>query len=417
LCCDDFDLAAVESLSRMRYGGKRFLVVHDDSGPAAHSEVAAAVDRLRACSGLEVLLLRRPVREGGKPGALNYVLAETGHLYESFLLCDNDSTAVDAGALEKAMTYMADDSIAVVQCRSVAVESPRYCSVNRLLAQSVNIFHLFLAIYSRFGWRPFIGHNALLRTRAVREAGGFTPGYFSDDLDLTVRLNLLGYSVAYASEIHIGEKHPPNYGALRRRSYKWAYGCVQVLRLHGGAVVRSRRLRFAEKFAFFQFAGFYVGQTVLLAYLALTFLVAPLVLGEYPFDPLVNVVAGTLILLIIFLPSLTYMLKSRALRGGGRSLLLCGLIYGATDFSCARGVIDCLRRRERQWIPSNAPVANGNPQRFLVAEACFGLALLCVPLFSVPAVLYMPCTYLFVGKFLFGPAMSVLYDDNRTAWP
>lgn len=413
LCCNDFDAEALESLTRLRYGGTVYLVVHDDSAPAAHAAIDAAVERLRAGTEIEILLLRRPVRDGGKPGALNYVLAETGHLYECFLLCDNDSTAVDEDAIEKAMAYMASPGVAVVQCRSVAVESPSYCTVNRLLAQSVNIFHLFLTIYARFGWRPFIGHNAILRTHVVREAGGFTPDYFSDDLDLTVRLNLRGYSVAYASEIHFGEKHPPSYDALRRRSYKWAYGCVQVLREHGWGVLWSRRLRIAEKLAFFQFAGFYVGQTILLGYLALTFLVAPFVFGGYPFDVGLGVIAGTVILLVIFLPSVSYLLKSRRLRGSVRALVLCGLIYGATDFSCARGVLDALRRRKRQWIPSNAPIAI-RKSRAPAAEACFGLALLSVPLLTMPAVLYMPCSYLFVGKFLFGPAMSVLYDDEKT---
>jgi cellulose synthase/poly-beta-1,6-N-acetylglucosamine synthase-like glycosyltransferase len=412
LCCNDFDAGALESLTTLRYGGRLVLVIHDDSAPAAHATIDAEVERLRAVAGVEILLLRRPVREGGKPGALNYVLAETGDLYESFLLCDNDSTTVDEHAIERAMAYMADPSVAVVQCRSVAIDSASYCTVNRLLAPSVNIFHLFLATYARFGWLPFIGHNAVLRTRAVQEAGGFTPDYFSDDLDLTVRLNLRGHSVAYASEIHFGEKHPPSYDALRRRSYKWAYGCIQVLREHGWAVLTSRRLRLAEKLAFFQFAGFYVGQTVLLGYLALTFLVAPIVLQEYPFDAVMAMIAGTLILFVIFLPSLSYLVKSRRLRGNGRSLLLCGLIYGGTDFSCARGVLDALRRRKRQWIPSNAPTASRNTGA-LWGEASFGLALLCVPLMTVPAALYMPCSYLFVGKFLFGPAMSVLYDDDK----
>jgi 1,2-diacylglycerol 3-beta-glucosyltransferase len=412
LCCNDFDAGALESLTRLRYRGTVYLVVHDDSAAANHARIDAAVERLRADAPMAVVLLRRPVREGGKPGALNYVLAETGHLYEYFLLCDNDSTAVDGDAIEKAMAYTADPSVGAVQCRSIAVDSPTYCTVNRLLAQSVNIFHLFLATYSRFGWSPFIGHNAILSTQAVRDAGGFTPDYFSDDLDLTVRLNLRGYSVAYAPEIHFGEKHPPSYDSLRRRSYKWAYGCVQVLRAHGWAVLSSRKLRFAEKLAFFQFSGFYVGQTILLGYLALTFLVAPFVLARYDFDVPLGVVAGTVILLVIFLPSFSYLLKSRRLRGSGRSLLLCGLIYGATDFSCAHGVLDAVRRRKRQWIPSNAPTAIRG-HRTLVGEACFGLALLSVPLLTVPAVLYMPCSYLFVGKFLFGPAMSLLYDDDK----
>src|SRR5438552_2195725 len=102
---------------------------------------------------------------------------------------------------------------------SVAVDSPEYSPVNRLLSRSINAFHVFFSVQSKFGWQPFIGHNAFLRLRAVREVGGFTPGFFSDDLDLTVRLNLKGYGVVYAPEIRIGEKHLPSYTSFRKRSY------------------------------------------------------------------------------------------------------------------------------------------------------------------------------------------------------
>ena len=87
-----------------------------------------------------------------------------------------------------------------MQFRNVAVVDPNTCSVNRLLSRSIDAFNVFLTAYSRFGWQPFVGHNALLKTGAVMAVGGFTPGFFSDDLDLTVRLNLRGYKVAYAAE-------------------------------------------------------------------------------------------------------------------------------------------------------------------------------------------------------------------------
>src|SRR2546422_4712566 len=50
----------------------------------------------------------------------------------------------------------------------------------------------------------------------------------------------------------------------------------------------------------------------------------------------------------------------------------------------------------------------------LLPEALYGALLLCVPALSFPALMYLPCSYLFAGKFLFGPAISVLYDDHAT---
>ena len=412
LCCDDLDIEALESLAKLHYDGTLYLIIHDDS--KSHStrvQVDATAQRLRGQKKWEVMVLRRPLREGGKPGALNYVLEQTAHLYEYFLLCDNDSTAQDCLTIEKALPYFQDENVAIVQCRSVAVDSPEYSPVNRLLSRSINAFHVFFSVQSKFGWQPFIGHNAFLRTRAVREVGGFTPGFFSDDLDLTVRLNLKGYVVAYAPEIWIGEKHPPSYTSFRKRSYKWAYGCMQTLKAHAASVLTSPRFSLAEKLSFFQFAGFYVGQTVLLLYLAVTFLIVPLFMSNYPMSLTASLIAGSVIIALIYLPTLVYFAKEKKLTDSLYSLVAFGLVYGATDFSCARGVWDCLWNRDKEWIPTNCK-SQGHSNVGLVAEAFYGTLLLSVPALSFPALMYLPCAYLFAGKFLFGPALSVLYDDD-----
>lgn len=190
LCCDDLDRDALFSLVSLNYRGRLHLVIHDDSVSATQrKEVDQAVQELRRRTDYEVLLLRRPTKEG----VTNYVLLQTAYLFEYFLLCDNDSTALDPRAIEKALPYFENPRIAIVQFRNVAVVDPNTCSVNRLLSRSIDAFNVFLTAYARLGWQPFVGHNALLKTAAVMLAGGFTLGFFSDDLDLTVRLNLGGY--------------------------------------------------------------------------------------------------------------------------------------------------------------------------------------------------------------------------------
>jgi hypothetical protein len=264
---------------------------------------------------------------------------------------------------------------------------------------------------------PFIGHNALLRTQSVRDVGGLTPDFFSDDLDLTVRLNLAGFRIAYAPDIEMGEKHPPSYTAFRKRSYKWAYGCVQTLRAHWWSVLRAPQFSFAEKLSFFQFAGFYCLQALLLAYLCFTLLAVPFgALGMFVPALIPSLIVGTVLVGLVYAPLLSFYLKAPAARRRGwlMTLALCGLVYGGTDFSVFRGVIDALRRRRRAWIPTNRVSATAvDPALF--AEAAFGIALLAVPIVYLPELLYMPCWFLFAGKFLFGPALSLVYRDNPDA--
>lgn len=414
LCCGDLDCSALFSLASLTYRGKLYLIVHDDCTSAAQrKEVDKAVEKLRRKSNHEVLLFRRPTKEGGKPGATNYVLAQTTHLFEYFLLCDNDSTALDPLTIEKALPYFQDPKIAIVQCRSVGVVDTNTCYVNRLLSRSIDAFHVFLTTYSRFGWQPFVGHNALLRTEAVREVGGFTPGFFSDDLDLTVRLNLRGYKVAYAPEIQFGEKHPGNHSSYRRRSYKWAYGCVQTLRAHWSGVLKSKQLSLAEKWSFFLFSGFYVGQTALLLYLCAVFLVGPFFLTGYTVNVNTAFFAGSLIILLTFLPVMAYFAKDPVRQGSAGAVAMCGLVYGTTDFPTARGVWDCLRGRKSGWTPTNVR-STDRLSWSLWGEALFGMTLLCMPLLTNFPMIYFPCFYLFAGKFLFGPVISVLYNEEQS---
>jgi 1,2-diacylglycerol 3-beta-glucosyltransferase len=420
LCCDDADWSALASLASLSYPGRLRLVIHDDSRKApSRFDVDQMAARLAEMREWDVQVLRRPMKTGGKAGAVNYVLERTGDLYEYFLLCDNDSTVLDRNTLQDALKHVAHDRTAVVQFRSVPVADPGYCAANSRLAESIGAFHAFLTPAAKYGWMPFIGHNALLRTSAVRTVGGLTPDFFSDDLDLTVRLNLSGFRVVYAPEITMGEKHPPSYTAFRKRSYKWAYGCVQTLRAHWWNVIASPRFSIAEKLSFFQFAGFYLLQCVLLAYLCFSLVAVPAgVLGEFSPDRTTSLLVGTVLVGLVYAPLLSFYLKTAANRRRGWvvTLALCGLVYGGTDFSVFRGVTDALRRCRRQWIPTNGVAATAvDPTLFV--EALLGVVLLAVPLLYMPEQLYLPCWYLFAGKFMFGPALSLFYrDDPYDAW-
>lgn len=414
LCCDDADWSALESLTLLSYRGPLFLVIHDDSrDERARATVDLMASSLATRRDWDVHVLRRPNKAGGKAGAVNYALDQTAHLYDYFLLCDNDSTVLDPDTIQRALAYMESSEAGAVQFRSVPVADPGYCGANRRLAESIGAFHAFLAPAARYGWMPFIGHNALLRTGAVQEVGGLTPGFFSDDLDLTVRLNLAGFRIAYAPEIEMGEKHPPSYTAFRKRSYKWAYGCVQTLRAHWWSVLTAPQFSFAEKLSFFQFAGFYGLQCVLLAYLCFALLAVPFgALGTFVPALVPSLIVGTVLVGLVYAPLLSFYLKTAANRRRGwvSTLVLCGLVYGGTDFSVFRGVTDALRRRRRAWIPTNGVSATAvDPALF--GEAAFGLMLLSVPIIYLPEMLYLPCWFLFAGKFLFGPALSLVYRD------
>ncbi|KAL2191949.1 hypothetical protein L209DRAFT_86213 [Thermothelomyces heterothallicus CBS 203.75] len=89
---------------------------------------------------------------------------------------------------------------------------------------------------------PFVGHNALLRWRALQDAAAYTDeedGYekywseshVSEDFDLSLRLQVAGYTLRYASYTGEGFKEGVSltvYDELARWE-KYAYGCNELL--------------------------------------------------------------------------------------------------------------------------------------------------------------------------------------------
>lgn len=122
--------------------------------------------------------------------------------------------------------------------------------------------------------------------------------------------------------------------------------------------------------------------------------------------------AGSLIILTTFLPVLAYFAKDAVRAGSAGAVVMCGLVYGTTDFPTARGVWDCLIGRKSQWTPTNARSQN-NHSWGVLGEALFGL-LLCVPLATNFLMIYFPCFYLFAGSlFSVLPFPFCTMSENR----
>jgi cellulose synthase/poly-beta-1,6-N-acetylglucosamine synthase-like glycosyltransferase len=419
LCCEDVDEEALGSLCRVRYGGPLFIVVHDDSRSEAGLErVGRIVERLEERHGRPIVLLRRPARTGGKPGAVNFVLRRAGWMFRYFVLCDNDSIALDPCFVPKALARLEDPQVAAVQFHTRGVCAPGSGPLQRRLARAIDAFDVFMRSYARFGLTPFLGHNAMLRTRDVLARGGLTEGFFSDDIDLTLRLALGGSRVVYAPDIEFGEHHPPSFGAFLVRCRKWAYGCMQVLGRHLGTVLRSPALTRREKIWFLEFAGFYLAQALLIPYLVLSYVLLPCLGGTEGNGPMAGVLFGTLVLLGILAPTLALSLADRRLREWPALAWSCVLVYGGGALAGTLGVIDAFGAAAREWIPTNQ-IGGATPgvARLLRLQAAFGALLFVVPLLLAPDLLLAPSAYLFISVFLFSPLVALAYRTGEGEAP
>lgn len=89
------------------------------------------------------------------------------------------------------------------------------------------------------GWPIELGGTGLCVTaRALREAGGWS-GSFTEDLDLTVRLLLVGHRVEYLFDTIIWDEKPINLRSAVGQRRRWAVGRTQVRRRRGPKLWRA----------------------------------------------------------------------------------------------------------------------------------------------------------------------------------
>ena len=415
LTAGDFDPEAMDSLLYLRSDGALRFIVHDDGDDAdARRHMAERIEHHPERARWEVAVWHRPERTGGKAGAVNWVVERLDPRWPLLLLCDSDSIALEPDALAHGAAEFADPEVAVVQFRNVGHAGPSESGVTARLAPAIDVFDAFATPQADWGYLPFFGHNALLRADDLRKLGGLTPGFFSDDLDLSVRLTLAGRRIVCRGDIAFAEKHPSDWAAFRKRARKWAYGCMQVVRTRLKAILGARGIPFAHRVGMLEFMFFYPAQALLVAGLALGQLVLPWLLPSGPAPPGFTL-AGALVLGAVFAPTLAWAIRARRLADWPALAWACALVYGGSILSTVRGVLDAGSGRARAWVPTNlaelrpaVPVAGW-------LEASLGLALLAIPWWLGGTALAFPATYVFAAVLAFSPITFTGYRERAPA--
>jgi cellulose synthase/poly-beta-1,6-N-acetylglucosamine synthase-like glycosyltransferase len=417
LCCNDLDKEAVESILSCRYESLVKLIIHDDSTNHQYaSEVTQFIEEMRGKYSTEIILVRRSARTGGKPGALNNVFTRYHKDFDYFFICDSDSYITDPDFLNKSLPYFRDSGVALVQLRNLGVTKKEDGVPYKLLSLSIDYWDIFTYFLSGFGWTPFLGHNALIKSEVIEKVGWFSPDQFADDIDFSVKLYLGGYRIVYAREVVCGERHPTTYRALRKRTYKWSFGCTQILRKWWMSIITSKKVSFNEKATFFLTVGFYPLQTLLLVYLFIFYWLLPFNQGIQTNLAALGVYA-ILILYFTFFPSFVYFLKSGKARDWLKTAPLWGLTYGSEDFVIANALLGCIIRpkRQRLWEPTNSALEVNRKHLFVsILEVLFGISILLVPALKNPILIVLPTTILFSAKFICNPVLHKFFP--RSTW-
>ena len=264
----------LESLVQADYDPERLQIIpiNDRSSDAT----AKVVDRFAARYPRLIKPLHRTHYEGvdapgGKPAALQYAMElATG---EVILLFDADYIPA-RGLIQMLAAPFCDPQIGAVMGRVVP-----YNSGGSLLAglltlersagyQVSQMAHFNAGLSAQFG-----GTVGGVRKSALEAVGGWNTASLTEDTDVTCRLLLNGWKVAYVNRAECYEEVPERWAVRKRQLMRWVMGHTECFHTYAGATASSPYLTRTERWdALFTLACYFTAPAVVLGWLGSVYL-------------------------------------------------------------------------------------------------------------------------------------------------
>jgi cellulose synthase/poly-beta-1,6-N-acetylglucosamine synthase-like glycosyltransferase len=220
-------LRAVASLDYP--SGQLQIQVLDDSTDST-SELARRLVKRYLAVGMNIQLLHRDRRAGYKAGALVEGLkTATG---EFIALLDADFVP-GKDWLKQTIPYFRDQKVGFIQTRWAF--SNRNENLITRMASLVMDAHFVVEQTARVGaglLTNFNGAAGVWRRAAIEAAGGWQADTLTEDLDLSLRAQILGWKAMYLPRVYVPSQSPDQIGAYKNQQYRWVKGTAQVGRKH-----------------------------------------------------------------------------------------------------------------------------------------------------------------------------------------
>ena len=246
----------------------------DDSTDATREIVAARVARWRT-AGINVTQLCRSNRAGYKAGALSEGLAVAHAEYIAIFDADFVPTP---NFLRRAMPHLMNDArLGFVQARWGHLN--RNASLlTRLQALWID-GHFMVEQFARdrCGFLlNFSGTAGVWRRAAIDDAGGWSAGTLTEDLDLSYRAELRGWQARVMPDLVAPAELVDNHNAYRKQQSRWAQGSIECAVRLLPQVLRSQLKPSAKLAAVFHLTGYGIQVLTLLASLSYPFVLSAL---------------------------------------------------------------------------------------------------------------------------------------------
>jgi cellulose synthase/poly-beta-1,6-N-acetylglucosamine synthase-like glycosyltransferase len=198
----------------------------DDStdGSTAHGEVAAAALRQ---AGIDAQVLHRSNRTGFKAGALAEGLRRSHDPFVAIL--DADYLPRPDFLIACMRPLLEDPNLALVQARCDYLNADE--NLVTYAQQRILDAHFAVEQAAR-SWSgqvmPFNGTCGIWRRAAIDAAGGWQGDTLAEDLDLSYRVQMLGWRTMFLSTVTVGGELPNSFKTWRLQQFRWTKGFAEV---------------------------------------------------------------------------------------------------------------------------------------------------------------------------------------------
>jgi cellulose synthase/poly-beta-1,6-N-acetylglucosamine synthase-like glycosyltransferase len=218
----------IDAVCQIDYPKERLEIqVLDDSTDETTDIARLAVAR-QAGRGFDIKYLHRADRHGFKAGALDEGLrAARGEFVAIF---DADFVP-PRDFLRRTVPYFTDAKLAVVQARWGHLNHD-YSLLTRVQAILLDgHFVLEHGGRNRAGcFFNFNGTSGVWRRAAIADAGGWQHDTLTEDLDLSYRTQLRGWTFLFLPELVTPAEVPVEMNAFKSQQHRWAKGSIQTCR-------------------------------------------------------------------------------------------------------------------------------------------------------------------------------------------
>ena len=244
----------------------------------------------------------------------------------------------------------------------------------------------------------FNGTAGIWRKQAIIEGGNWQDDTLTEDMDLSYRCQLAGWTADYYPDVVVPAELPESYTAFKNQQFRWAKGSIQTALKIMPRILRSDAPLFKKAQAFLHMTHYSIHPLmVIIAAFALPILITtPIALSTWQLIPFLIV-----ILISTTGPSALYVVSqlSQGRSKGWNLLYLPGLVCIGVGIalSNSRAVFEALGGIKSPFM--RTPKKGNNQKRYSSKANWFPALEMLMAVYCVFSFAY----YLKAGKYIVGP--------------